>query len=114
DMHNDYGWEVNAERGARVKGLKQLFPARVSVVTLDSESTVRRGVNPDFEVRIGYDEIEPEDIAMLRETMNLSDAMIDAAYTLNKKWGKRWVERLIQAGADDFDEIEEETPTKAG
>src|SRR5690606_35026227 len=32
DMHNDYGWEVTDERGPRAKGLKQLFPTKVSII----------------------------------------------------------------------------------
>jgi uncharacterized protein len=114
DMHNDYGWEVVDERGPRAKGLKQLFHDQISICTLDPESTRRRNAKYDFEVKLGYDEIEPEDIAMLRETMSLSDAMIDAAYTLSKLWGKAWVKRLIDAGAPDFDEVEAKSPTKAG
>ncbi|MFN8448762.1 MAG: ATP-binding protein [Anaerolineae bacterium] len=114
DMHNDYGWAVQDERGAQAKGLKQLFNDAVSICTLDAESSRRRGAKFDFEVKIGYDEIEPEDIDMLRATMNLSDAMIDAAYTLSKKWGERWIERLLKFDADDIQEIEENTPTRAG
>src|SRR5690606_13752190 len=114
DMHNDYGWEVVDERGPRAKGLKQLFPEKISICTLDPESSRRRKAPYDFEVKLGYDEIEPEDIAMLRETMGLSDAMIDAAHTLSKRWGKNWIGRLINATAEDIDDIEANTPTRAG
>jgi DNA helicase HerA-like ATPase len=114
DMHNDYGWAGTNESGAQAKGLKQLVGERVSIFTLDAESARRRGAKYDAEVKLGFSEIEPEDIAMLRETMSLSDAMIDAAYTLSKRWGERWIKRLIEANADDFDEIEADTPTRAG
>ncbi len=114
DMHNDYGWEVQNEGKARAKGLNQLFPSKVSIVTLDAESSRRRNARYDFEVKIGYTEIEPEDIAMLRETMSLSDAMIDASYTLRKHWGKGWIHKLIHATAADMDEIEAATPQRAG
>lgn len=114
DMHNDYGWEVVDERGPRAKGLKQLFSDKVSICTLDAESSRRRKAPYDFEVKLGYDEIEPEDIAMLRETMGLSDAMIDAAHTLAKRWGKNWIARLIRATAEDMEDIETNTPTRSG
>jgi DNA helicase HerA-like ATPase len=114
DMHNDYGWEVTDERGHKVKGLYQLFPGRISISTLDAESSRRRNAKFDFEVKLGYDEIEPEDIAMLRDTMSLSDAMIDAAYALRKYWGDQWVRRLIQASVDDIDQVEANTPTRSG
>ena len=46
DMHSEYGWEAVAEgkNVNTVKGLKQLFPGKVEVYTLDPESTKRRGV----------------------------------------------------------------------
>ncbi|MFN8374681.1 MAG: ATP-binding protein [Anaerolineae bacterium] len=114
DMHNDYGWEIVSENGRSVKGLKQLFPAKVSICTLDAESSRRRKAPYDFEVKLGYNEIEPEDIAMLRGTMSLSDAMIDAAYTLSKRWGTAWVWRLLEGRSDDIDEIVENTNIMGG
>lgn len=115
DMHNDYGWEAVSEgKTARVKGLKQLFSQEVVVCTLDPASSRQRGLNADFEVKIGYNEIEPEDIAMLRETMSMTDAMIDAAYTLKKKWGNQWVLKLIQGSVDDIEDIVATTPIHEG
>jgi uncharacterized protein len=115
DMHNDYGWEITSEgKQSRVKGLKQLFPDQVVICTLDPESSRKRNAKVDFEVMIGYDEIEPEDIAMLRETMGLTDAMIDAAHTLAKHWGKRWVRRLIDITVEDIEEITGNTPLMEG
>ena len=67
DMHSEYGWQGSSERNTAVKGLKQLFPSKVAVFSLDSESSRRRGISPDVEVKIGYKDIEPEDIEMLAE-----------------------------------------------
>jgi hypothetical protein len=114
DMHNDYGWEVADERGPKAKGLKQLFPGKVTILTLDAESSRRRKAKFDSEIKLGYDEIEPEDIAMLKVTMSLSDAMVDAAFTLRKRWGKSWVRRLLEGGVDDLDEIVETTTVLGG
>ena len=114
DMHNDYGWEVVDERGPNAKGLKQIFNDRVTICTLDPESSRRRGAKVDFEVKIGYDEITPEDIDMLRATMNLSDAMVDAAHELGRRWGRSWVKRLIQADGEDMEDIEANSPHRAG
>ncbi len=107
DMHNDYGWEVGDERGLKVKGLRQLFPSQVSIFTLDEDSSRRRNARYDYVVTLGYDEIEPEDLAMLKTTMNLSDGMIDAAYTLRKKWGKEWIQKLLDASAEAIDSLVE-------
>ncbi|MDL1901788.1 ATP-binding protein [Anaerolineae bacterium CFX9] len=114
DMHNDYGRAVKDESGTRARGLKDLLNDKIRIVSLDPESSRKRGSPPDLEMRLSFQDIEPEDLEMLRETMNLSDAMIDAAHTLRKRWGRRWVETLINAGADEFDEIEANTPTRAG
>jgi hypothetical protein len=96
DMHSEYGWESRDEHGRRVKALKQLFPSKVAVFTLDEEGSRRRKVNTDFVVRIGYDEIEPEDIALLRQTLNLTDASVQAVYQLAREFGdKRWIEATL-------------------
>jgi len=105
DMHNDYGWEVADERGPKAKGLRQLFPSNVSIFTLDEDSSRRRNAKYDYVVTLGYDEIEPEDLAMLKTTMDLSDGMIDAAYSLKKKWGDNWIQRLLDASADEIDNV---------
>ena len=114
DMHNDYGWAAPDERGTPVKGLKQLFPSKVCIITLDAELARRRNTPFEFEVKLGYDEIDPEDIANLRATMNLSDAMIDAAYTMKKRWGQGWIKRLLKDDPMDFDEITENTNVGGG
>lgn len=109
DMHNDYGWEVADERGPKAKGLRQLFPEKVSIFTLDEESSRRRNAKYDYVVTLGYDDIEPEDLAMLKVTMNLSDSMLDAAYTLRKKWGKTWIKDLLEADSARLEEVVQTT-----
>lgn len=114
DMHNDYGWEVSDERGPKAKGLAQLFPGQVTILTLDAESSRRRNARYHAEIKLAMDEIEPEDIAMLRGTMNLSDAMIDASYTLRKLWGDGWIRRLLEGRAEDAEYITEHTTILGG
>jgi DNA helicase HerA-like ATPase len=103
DMHNEYGWESQAEGHRRVKGLRQLFPGKVSVMTLDPESSQRRGSKVDFMVRIGYDQIEPEDVDMLSALMGLTDVQVGALYFLRRRLGKGWIEKLLaeQEGGED-------------
>jgi len=95
DMHSEYGWESRDERGRRVKALKQLFPSNVAVFTLDEEGSRRRKVSTDFVVRIGYDEIEPEDIALLRQTLNLTELAVEAVYQLSRRFGKSWLQDTL-------------------
>jgi DNA helicase HerA-like ATPase len=109
DMHNDYGWEIRDKAtGRRVKGLRQLCGSRVEIFTLDPESSLRRKSPYNAAITIGYHEVEPEDLEMLRETKNLSDLMIGAAYTLAKRLGRNWIARLLVAsgmfGTSGYDE----------
>jgi DNA helicase HerA-like ATPase len=103
DMHNEYGWKGQAEGGYDVKGLKQLFGSQVAIFTLDDESSRRRNIRPDFVVRIGYDQIEPEDIEMLQEVIGLSDAAIGTVYYLRRLWGRGWLGRLLDMTAEDME-----------
>jgi len=109
DMQSEYGWKGYSESRTEVKGLKQLFSSQVAVFSLDEKSSKRRGLTPDYVVRIGYEEIEPEDIQMLRETLNLSEAAADAAYSLNSKFGRRrWLKEFISLGGDELRELASE------
>ena len=103
DMHSEYGWGARDADGSRmVKGLKQLFPSQVSIFTLDEESSLRRRSSPDEVVRIGYGEIEPEDVELLRETLNLSEVAASAAYNLQQKFGQRdWMRRFLELDGRD-------------
>ena len=88
DMESEYGWQgQDNDRRRQVKGLKQLFPSRVVTFTLDEESSRRRGVTPDGVVRIGYDEIEPADIEVLRDLLNLSEVAASTAWNLERHYG---------------------------
>ncbi|HXV99422.1 MAG TPA: DUF87 domain-containing protein, partial [Anaerolineae bacterium] len=108
DMHNDYGWEVQTESRTSVKGLKQLFPQQVAIFTLDEESSRRRRVRPDFVVVLDWSDIQPEDLEMLRTTLDLSDQMIGAAYSLRRsEWGRNWIKRLLEADKAEIDALVE-------
>ena len=106
DMHSEYGWSgQDTDHNLQVKGLKQLFPAQVSTFTLDEDSSRRRGSSADEVVRIGYGEIEPEDVELLRETLNLSDVAASAAYNLQQHFGKNWMGQFLQYQGQDINEL---------
>ncbi len=107
DMHNDYGWEVKTEGGAAVKGLKQLFGPKVAIFTLDEESSRRRRVRPDVTVVLDWSDIQPEDLEMLRTTLDLSDQMVGAAYSLRRAWGRGWIKQLLSADKTEIDALVE-------
>ena len=96
DMHSEYGWQGRRESGPPVKGLKQLFPSKVAVFSLDEESSRRRGLSPDEVVHIGYDEIEPEDVEAMQENLGLSDIATQATYNVQRKLGTRqWLQEFL-------------------
>ena len=96
DMQSEYGWKGYSEANREVKGLKQLFSSKVAVFSLDEESSKRRGLTPDYVVRIGYEEIEPEDVQLLRETLNLSEVAAEAAYSLERHFRpRRWLSEFL-------------------
>ena len=106
DMHSEYGWEGSSETGLKVKALKQLFPSKVAVFTLDEENSKRRRVSTDFVVRIGYDEITPEDMALLRQTLNLTEPAVEAVYQLSRRFGRSWLGRTLDIkDADETNEL---------
>jgi len=109
DMHNEYGWSGTSEGGKSVKGLKQLFVSKVAIFALDAESARRRKVSPDYEVMIGYDEIEPDDIALLKETLDLTDAAVGVPYRLARHYrGRKWLEEFLSVeGKDALNELAE-------
>jgi len=106
DMHSEYGWEGRSEKGYKVKGLKQLFPSKVAVFALDEESSRWRKVSTDFVVKIGYDEIEPEDIDLLQQTLNLTEASTQAVYQLAREFGdRRWLETVLNLTEDESKQL---------
>ncbi|NJN29474.1 MAG: DUF87 domain-containing protein [Synechococcales cyanobacterium RM1_1_8] len=116
DMHSEYGWEAASEASTRshvatVKGLRQLFPDQVQIYTLDPESTQRRGVRDAQELYIGYDQIEVEDLALVRQELNLSEASLENAIILRNEFGKGWISRLLTMSNG---EIQEFCETKMG
>ena len=113
DMHSEYGWEAVSEgkQFSTVKGLRQLFPGQVQMFTLDPESTQRRGVNDAQELFIGFDQIDVEDLALVRGELNLSEASLENAIILRNEFGKAWINRLLTMTNE---EIQEFCETKMG
>ena len=96
DMHSEYGWKGSVEDGrAEVRGLKQYFPSQVQMFTLDPVSARRRGIRPDFEVRIPFAQIEPEDILLLAGELNLTPTAAETTYLLHGALRERWLETFL-------------------
>ena len=108
DMHSEYGWETKTESGYAVRGLRQLFPSKVSVFSLDPDSARRRSTAPDVEVVIGLDEIEPEDVSVLAPMLGISEAGINACYELHGRYGASWIRKFIKDDGSGMAEMVEQ------
>ena len=104
DMHSEYGWEAMKEgkQVSTVKGLRQLFPGKVVMYTLDPESTKRRGVRDAQELYLSYDQIEIEDLKLVSSELGLSEAAMDNANILYNEYGKSWIMRLVNMTNEDI------------
>jgi hypothetical protein len=107
DMHSEYGWEAAREgkQFSTVKGLRQLFPGQVQIYTLDPESTKRRGVRDAQELYISYDQIDVEDLMLVRGELNLSEASLENAIILRNEFGKPWITRLLSMSNEEIQEF---------
>ncbi len=107
DMHSEYGWEAPCEgkQLTTVKGLRQLFPDRVKIYTLDPVSTRRRGIRDAQELRLSYDQIEIEDISLLRNELNLSEASLENAQILYNEFSWAWIVELLSMENDEIEEF---------
>jgi DNA helicase HerA-like ATPase len=107
DMHNEYGLKGTSEGPTgEVKGLKQLFGSRVAIFTLDPQSTRQRGGSYDCEVQIGYDQILPEDMELLRDALEMTQAQIETIYRLAQVLGdESWFGAFIEMDTDKREEL---------
>ncbi|MFN8633588.1 MAG: ATP-binding protein [Chloroflexota bacterium] len=96
DMHNEYGALSQSESGYQVKGLRPLFGSRVQVYTLDPRS----GTSNDGAIKVGLNEIEIEDIALLADELQLNTTAVDSAGLCRERLGADWIAQLTDDDAD--------------
>jgi hypothetical protein len=104
DMHSEYGWSgtVEGEERAEVRGLRQYFPGRVEVFSLDPDSARRRKARIDYEVRIPYRQVTVEDVLLLQEELNLTPTAAETAYALVSEFGENWFAELLKLEPKEF------------
>ncbi len=107
DMHSEYGLGARQEgSGGFVKGLRDLFPGKISIFSLDPQTTRKRsGVSADQAVYLYADQIEPEDILPLQDTLNLNATAAESSFLLQGKFGDKWLHRLLQAEGAELEEL---------
>ena len=92
DMHNDYGWSMKFQGpGAReLRSLKQRHQTDAELYTLE-----QRAARSDGQILIGTRDIQPDDLEVLRETLDLSDLAIDAAHACRRRFGPGWIDEIL-------------------
>ena len=107
DMHSEYGLNARQEgKGLSfVKGLRELFPAKVVLFSLDPKSTRNRGGTADVDVFLYADQIEPEDILPLRDTLALNATAAESAFLVRQKFGKSWLTRILETDAAGIEDL---------
>jgi DNA helicase HerA-like ATPase len=95
DMHGEYATHIPDEPG--IVGLVDLFgKSRIIVYSLEAG-----GGNRDF--RIGLNQIEPGDIELLAEELNLTGTFGAVTYQLSQTFGENWLRQLLTMSQDDLD-----------
>lgn len=94
DMHDEYADEKPDKPG--IPGLRDLFDStRVKVFSLDERNT-----RASYHIKIGMNQIDPADIELLRDELNLSDTFSSTTFLLSKHFGDQWLARLLQMDSD--------------
>lgn len=111
DAHNEYGWAGKKEGAlghTQVKGLKQLFPGRVVLFTLDPDSSRRRGVRADGQLTLAYRQITPEDVLLLSSTLNLNATAYETLLAIQRREGEDWFASFLRMDPADMEEYAQE------
>jgi len=115
DMHGEYGWQGSSEDPTRsgVDGLKKYFGNRVSVFTLDRESSARRQVPVENDVRIPYSQISVEDILLLADELNLNQSAAETTFLLEQHYKSKWLATLLRMDSEALKEFAEASGANA-
>lgn len=116
DMHSEYGLSARQEGDGKkfVKGLRDLFPSKVVIFSLDPKSTRSRGATPDLDVYLYADQVEPEDILPLRDTLSLNATAAESAFLVRQKHGKQWLRQILETDAAGIEDLANECGAHAG
>jgi hypothetical protein len=91
DMHNEYGFDdTSSDTGQTVLGLKTKFQEKVQVVGLGRNTTIR-GKTPNYHLEISESDIQPQDIELLTNELNLRETTATTLEALVHSFGpQRW------------------------
>ena len=104
DMHNEYGWQGTSEENKSIKGLKQLFGDKVEVFTLDPENKSYT-FKDAIDLSIGYNQVDIEDLELLRGELGLSEAAIDHARMVQRIHERDWFSKICTMTIGQIEEF---------
>jgi len=115
DMHSEYAWATRDKRtGTIPPSLRDLFGESVVVYTLQSSRQRPPGRKTNGDIRIGLNEIEIDDIALLADLLNLNETAVETIYLLQGRFGDRWLNSLLDMAPADIKDFCEEVNAHSG
>ncbi|MGH6914942.1 MAG: ATP-binding protein, partial [Geminicoccales bacterium] len=97
DMHDEYA--DGDPKKPDIPGLRNLFGSSdVKVFDLDD-----RPGNNFPQIRIGLNQIEPEDVALLSDELNLRETFDATSFALYRTFRSEWLSRLLAEDVDSAD-----------
>jgi DNA helicase HerA-like ATPase len=115
DMHNEYAWGTRDKRtGTMLPSMRELFGERVVVYTLQSKRPRPAGHKTNGDIRIGLNEIEVDDIALLSDLLNLNETAVETIYLLQSHFSESWLVSLLDMTPGDIKDFCEEVNAHPG
>ncbi|HLT18423.1 MAG TPA: ATP-binding protein [Thermomicrobiales bacterium] len=94
DMHDEYA--EGDPKKPEIPGLRTLFgPTGIKVFDLDDRAN---STNP--QIKIGLNQIEPGDIALLADELDLRDTFDATSFALHRAFGSNWLAQLLDEDND--------------
>ena len=105
DMHNEYAFGKHSEDGKFVKGLTHHFGrSKILVYSLDREAASRGGGRgADRTIQIGLDQIQPEDVMLMAEELNLRGTAEATIGLLQDRFKSEWLLKLVTLKPDELE-----------
>jgi DNA helicase HerA-like ATPase len=104
DMHDEYAFGKESEDREFVKGLTHIFGRnKVLVYSLDRQAASRTGRSVDRTLQIGLNQIEPEDVMLLAQELNLRGTAEATIGLLEDAYKGDWLLKLVTMTPEELE-----------
>ncbi len=114
DMHDEYAFGKESEEKKWIQGLKNLFPTRVQVWSIDEAAASRSGRSVDRTIKIGLNQLEPEDILLLAQELNLTGTTEANIGLLRDQFKENWLKELLSMSPAELEEFAQNVGAHSG